>query len=570
MRTILNVSHVGLRASIFAILVLTLARGAWGQITQVQWNGSPELLNPSLTGEWYEYAPSAMVDPNDPTQTDIWTCHNSTAGVISDHIYYSQAVNGQVVSEKAVMGPSASGWDSLSTCDPSVAGSTVTYQGTQYQYVLFYLGNDCGVNHNQIGMAFANSVDGTWTKFGTAPVIKYSAPNQCSQSGDWGVGQPSVTSIDGAGKFLVFYSAGTGESATIAGSVPLTSGCEAFVSEVDYNSSTNTATIAWSGALPTAGLPSGCGLHNFDVMYDPATDHFYAVGQDSTPETYYPQFVSDHLNVFSISGGSIWGLSGTWSNLGSITSAYTGFARNHDAGLLRKAGGTMPDPKQITVIATEGCASTSTDPNGPSTGPCNNNFADPESYLATYRLYSVTGMQATGGSAGSFALGSSPNSQTIKANSTATYTITVYPSGGFSNAVNLTASGLPSGATAVFSPSSVTPGTDTPVNATLTVQLPSSSARAKDVFAPGLAPVALGLLALPLLLRRKRWVRFMTMLLMIGTLCGSMMLTSCSGGTTTKIGGGASSTQPANYTIYVTGTSGSQLQTTTLSLTVTQ
>ena len=59
-----------------------------------------------------------------------------------------------------------------------------------------------------------------------------------------------------------------------------------------------------------------------------------------------------------------------------------------------------------------------------------------------------------------FALAASPASVTVNTGATATSTITVTPSGGFTGSVALTASGLPSGVTAAFSPTSTT-GTST-------------------------------------------------------------------------------------------------------------
>jgi hypothetical protein len=566
MRSLLDVKCAGLRASIFTVVLLALARGSSGQISQVQWNGAPQLLNPSLSGEVYEYAPSAMVDPTDSTKTDIWTCHNATAGVVSDNIYYSQATSSGITSETQVMGPTTGGWDSLNTCDPSVVASTVSYQGTPYNYVMFYTGNNCGSQDNQIGMAVASTVNGPWTKVGTSPVISYSAPGQCSLSGDWGVGQPSVTSVTGTGDFLVFYTVGTGENSTIAGTQSVSSGCYAYVAEVSYNSSTNAATISWTGQLPTAGLPAGgCGLHNFDVMYDSVSGDFYAVGQDNTTPTYYPQFISDHLNLYTIPGGDVWGLSGSWTNIGSITADYTGFARNHDAGFVRTNYGVMPNASQVTVVATNGCESSTAGATGASTGPCNNNLNDPDAYLWSYRLYSLTGAQSTTPVGSGFTLGSSPNSLTAPSGGTASYNINVYATNGYTNLVNLSVSGLPSGATATFSPASVAPGSAS----TLTITLPSAVVKLERRSFPSVAPVALGFLMLPLLVRRKRRVGLLLILCMIGSLGGALILTGCSGGTTTQIGNGNSTAQPHNYNLTVTGVSGSLQQTTTLSLTVT-
>src|SRR5689334_17148444 len=53
-------------------------------------------------------------------------------------------------------------------------------------------------------------------------------------------------------------------------------------------------------------------------------------------------------------------------------------------------------------------------------------------------------------------LGISPASQSITRGTAATYTVAITSTGGFTGKVNLTATGVPSGAAAAFSPSSVT------------------------------------------------------------------------------------------------------------------
>ncbi len=68
-----------------------------------------------------------------------------------------------------------------------------------------------------------------------------------------------------------------------------------------------------------------------------------------------------------------------------------------------------------------------------------------------------------------FSLSASPPSQSVVQGQGTTYTVMVSPLGGFSGTVNLTASGLPSGASASFSPGSVTgSGSSTMTVATLT------------------------------------------------------------------------------------------------------
>jgi hypothetical protein len=51
-----------------------------------------------------------------------------------------------------------------------------------------------------------------------------------------------------------------------------------------------------------------------------------------------------------------------------------------------------------------------------------------------------------------FSLSAAPSSQTIVRGGSATYTVSVNPTGGFNGSVNLAATGLPSGATASFTP----------------------------------------------------------------------------------------------------------------------
>jgi subtilisin len=60
-----------------------------------------------------------------------------------------------------------------------------------------------------------------------------------------------------------------------------------------------------------------------------------------------------------------------------------------------------------------------------------------------------------------FALSASPSSQTMARGDTGSYTVTVTPSLGFSGSVSFNASGLPSGATASFSPTSTGSGSST-------------------------------------------------------------------------------------------------------------
>jgi uncharacterized membrane protein len=80
-----------------------------------------------------------------------------------------------------------------------------------------------------------------------------------------------------------------------------------------------------------------------------------------------------------------------------------------------------------------------------------------------------------------FSLSAAPSSQTVNQGSSTSYTVSLSRTGGFVGAVSLTASGLPAGATASFSPSSLVSGHDT---SSMTVQTGASTS-------PGSYPITI-------------------------------------------------------------------------------
>ena len=84
----------------------------------------------------------------------------------------------------------------------------------------------------------------------------------------------------------------------------------------------------------------------------------------------------------------------------------------------------------------------------------------------------ILGLSLTGTSSPSFSVSATPASQSVTAGSGTSYTATVTPSGGFTGTVTLSASGLPTGATATFNPTSVS-GSG---SSTITVSTTSSTA----------------------------------------------------------------------------------------------
>ncbi|MGA3129175.1 MAG: choice-of-anchor D domain-containing protein [Terracidiphilus sp.] len=96
----------------------------------------------------------------------------------------------------------------------------------------------------------------------------------------------------------------------------------------------------------------------------------------------------------------------------------------------------------------------------------------------TSDLGSCTGPGGSCGSSSSspsFSLSDSPSSLSIAQGGSGTSTITVASSDGFDSAVSLSVSGLPSGVTASFSPSSVTPSANGSATSTITLTASSSA-----------------------------------------------------------------------------------------------
>jgi hypothetical protein len=162
----------------------------------------------------------------------------------------------------------------------------------------------------------------------------------------------------------------------------------------------------------------------------------------------------------------------------------------------------------------------------------------------------------------------SSTTATVKPGGTAVYSLTIAPAGGttFPAAITFSASGLPSGATATFNPSTIAAGAGT-TTVSLSIQTSSSSAMLRRNKAP--YTIALCLLLIPLagLRRRKTTIRRASdtarSLFLLLLLCGAAAGLGACGGS-----GGNGSGSPQTYTVTVTATSGQAQQTTTLQLTV--
>jgi hypothetical protein len=156
----------------------------------------------------------------------------------------------------------------------------------------------------------------------------------------------------------------------------------------------------------------------------------------------------------------------------------------------------------------------------------------------------------------SFTLAATPSAVTIKAGQSFTVTLTITP---VNSAVGLACSGLPTGASCLFGPASVTP-TGTPVTAFVT----NNTSKTVATAAHGGIWIPSGVMALgACFLVRKRGRSLRSLLLAACVLTMFQVLSACGGGNSS-----ASGATPITSNVTVTGISGSIQKTVTVSLTV--
>jgi hypothetical protein len=321
--------------SLLAFLATLAPGAAWAEVT---WDlGSlREVYNPPEG--IYAYGPS-VIDTG--RERRIWTCHNSQPRVIRDDIYATRIVDGAVVDDRSVLQASAGGWDSFHVCDPSVVAGRFGFDGRRYSYAMLYLGNDLDASaHNQIGVAFATTLDGPWVKY-PHPLVTFDEPTQ------WGVGQPSALSLRGdSGKLLLFYT--RGDTST-----------RAYVRELDL-SDMRQPRVGDAVLVPTTGLTGSDGgpdwLNNYDVALSRDRERLYAIREQHPYPTDNPWWIGASVQLVSADARQIVRGTGTWRVEGTISPALTGLARNHNAGLARTEEGLLPERHRIAVLFTDSCA----------------------------------------------------------------------------------------------------------------------------------------------------------------------------------------------------------------------
>ena len=212
------------------------------------------------------------------------------------------------------------------------------------------------------------------------------------------------------------------------------------------------ATVWLAGGNPARGT-----YNNTMEIYQPA----YLFNSDGTLAT-RPSITSAPA---SISYGNTFSV--TTPDAANISSAV--LVRN---GTVTHAFGM--DQRMVGMSFTQGSGALTV------TAPANGNIAPPGYYMLFLLNSSgvpslATFIQMTSAPAGDFSIAATPSSRNVIPSGSTTYTVTVTPSNGFNGNVTFSVSGLPTGASAVFNPTSVTGSGSSVMTVTTSSSTPTGS-----------------------------------------------------------------------------------------------
>ena len=298
----------------------------------------------------YNYCPTVIEEP-DGTRY-IYYCTNKKSYNVTDYIGCRKGVpnaDGTYTygEETLVLSPTAGNWDARHTCDPSVIRGVFRYGGETYSYLMAYLGCTSSDNQeNKVGLAVARTPAGPFLPVGDKPIVDFTKdPNVTSFQ--WGVGQPALVSQDEAGKVWLFYTKGD------------KNGTRTIVRTCDF-SDLGAPTLGTEMRVSVKGLKNLNGgtdiLNNADFAYAGGTV-FYSASDchpnpSDTPDYIAGSFRVTRLERFTSGGVAFTDANASWTDLATVGPRETGFARNHNVGLVRDEYGRLPDRDYLTVCYT--------------------------------------------------------------------------------------------------------------------------------------------------------------------------------------------------------------------------
>ena len=295
------------------------------------------------TGNYYNYCPSYI--QTDETTRYIFYCKNPDSNIIVDSIFMRKSkFDGEKWNwgEQIEVLKSGDGWESLHVCDPEVRKGEFNMNGNTYTWVMFYLGCDLpDYNHNQIGVAFANDLEGPWHKWEGNPLVEYPGVKF------WGVGQPGATSIDEKGQLYLYYTRSDAQ------------GWMTKYREVDL-SDMSKPVLGGEQTMFTQGINEKDGseviFNNAGFAFDKNNQRIYTVRERHPYENVDCTFISVDLEVASTPFNNLTENMGQWKVEGYINPDNTGFERNHNPGFLTDPYGNLirqDNEYQIAITTTD-------------------------------------------------------------------------------------------------------------------------------------------------------------------------------------------------------------------------
>ena len=172
--------------SIYALVISALVLISCVDVSDTSGIIEPKEVRYELGGGagYYNYAPSVIEDEYGIRYA--YMCQNRVPFEIVDYIYLYKGIptrDGYVWQPGTeVLGPSVDGWDNCHVCDPDVREFKTRWKGKTYNWIMTYLGVDqWDCNHNQIGLAVSESIEGPWIKYDGNPIVPYEARNMWGQ-----------------------------------------------------------------------------------------------------------------------------------------------------------------------------------------------------------------------------------------------------------------------------------------------------------------------------------------------------------------------------------------------------
>ena len=297
---------------------------------------SEALFAPPSAG-MYEYGAHSISFPDG--NEAIFYCANINPYEIRDHILFRTRPNNHSAFSsppQVALAPynedinNSVAWDAVHVCDPRVVRGDFESTDGVFEFAMFYTGTDCysqdyphpgcvGSSHNQIGVVFARNescvLRGDWKRLTSTPMIASKGTYS-----EWGVGQPSATSVDGESTLLLFYTVSYLNNHIVANELDLRSIAQPVVVE--------TLGVVTDG-LQDIGTADPIIFNNAKFAFVDGLDMFVMMREQ---HPYPDDFISQQIQIAVTNQSTIWQQKGSWYQVGEIAPILTGWDRSHNAG----------------------------------------------------------------------------------------------------------------------------------------------------------------------------------------------------------------------------------------------